>query len=123
MTAQVRNPFKLTPKQVDEALYKRLQEGQPGGDLLVLSKEYMERRIKQCMVQNSIEPILKHYRSTGKLWKEETELLRKFGCNVDVNEGFGWEYENACPGGQQCGSCGACCPEGARKCGNCGASL
>ncbi len=29
----------------------------------------------------------------------------------------------ACPGGQQCGSCGSCCPEGATRCGNCGAKL
>ncbi len=80
----------LTPAQIDVALYRRLQEGNSGGDLLVLSKEYMQRRIRQCRTQNSIEPILKHYRLTGKLWKEEAELLRAFGCKVDVREGFGW---------------------------------
>ncbi len=88
--SKVKNAFNLTPAQVDAALYRRLQEGRPGGDLLVLSKEYMQRRTKQCRAQNSVEPILKHYRLTGKLWKEEVELLREFGCKVDVKEGFGW---------------------------------
>ncbi len=80
----------LTPAQIDVALYRRLQEGIPGGELLMLSKEYMQRRIKQCRAQNSVEPIMVHYRRTGKLWKEEVELLREFGCKVEVGEGFGW---------------------------------
>jgi hypothetical protein len=80
----------LTPAQIDAALYRRLQEGRPGGYLLVLSKEYMQRRIKQCRAQNSIEPIMAHYSRTGNLWKEEVELLRAFGCKVEVKEGLGW---------------------------------
>jgi len=91
MKNQVKNTFNLTPAQIDNALYRRLQEGSPGGELLVLSKEYAQRRIKQCRAQNSVEPVLRHYKSTGKLWKEEVELLRAFGCKVEVKEGFGWD--------------------------------
>jgi len=89
-STKIKNPHNLTPKQVDEMLYRRLQEGRPGGDLLILSKVYMQRRIKQCLAQNSIEPILKHHKLTGKLWTAEVELLQKFGCKVDVTEGLGW---------------------------------
>ncbi len=52
-------------------------------------------------------------------------LPANHGCIVD-NDGRAIilvPLENACPGGQQCGSCGSCCPQGATRCGNCGKPL
>jgi len=47
-------------------------------------------------------------------------IIDNDGCAIIL---VPFNLDSACPGGQQCGSCGSCCPKGAIRCGNCGRPL
>jgi hypothetical protein len=93
------NIHNMNPHQVDEALEKRLKLGLPGGDMLVLSRAYMERRIRRCLREGSPYPILLYHGwkpgqrplTAHHMWGEEAEVLQKYGLDVKVVSGHGWE--------------------------------
>ena len=94
-----KNKYNLSPHQIDRALQLRLHLGLPGGDMLVLSRAYMERRIKQCRATGSPYPIMYYHGwrpgmstfNAGYVWKEEAEILKEYGFDIEVMSGYGWK--------------------------------
>ena len=93
-----KNKYNLPPHQIDRALQLRLSQGLPGGDMLVLSRAYMERRVRQCRTTGSPYPIMRYHGwepgsstfSVSNMWKEEIEILREYGIEIDVRGGYAW---------------------------------